>query len=406
MPMSPSFHFILFRIQRHAKSFKEILELADIRYVKSSFQISDQGNKKIMSLTSTKQKIIIGINFGLCLLLLNLCLTNMAVGASKQELVYLSWSEYIDPELIKNFEKEFNCIVREFYYETDEMKDEFLIERDGSGYDVVLSSGMSILAYIKRNWVAPLNPQDIPNLKYIDPKWNNREPRLIGYAVPYLWGTIGIAYRRDLIPAEINSWRQLFQPAEYLKNRIVMLKDSRETVGLALKSLGHPINSTNIRHYNEAEQLLLAQKPFVKTYSYISFSEDSFMVTGEAWMVMIYNGDALWLQERHPQISYSVPQEGTLLWMDYLVVMQNSKNKKLAFEFINYIQQPQNSARNSESLYFANPNKAAEKLLPKEILENPAIYPDPSVLDRSEFVRELPAKIVKKRNEVFARVIQ
>jgi spermidine/putrescine transport system substrate-binding protein len=359
-----------------------------------------------MPITLRKVKMKIWVNFGLGLLLFNLMMTSTTATASEQELVYLSWSEYIDPELVKNFEKKFNCVVREFYYETDEMKDELLIEKDGSGYDVVLSSGLSILSYIKRNWVTPFNPEDIPNLRHIDPKWTNREPKLSGYAVPYLWGTLGIAYRRDLIPAEITSWRQLFQPAEYLKNRIVMLKDSRETVGLALKSLGHPLNSTNIEHYNEAEQLLLSQKPYVKTYSYISFNEDSFMMTGEVHMAMTYNGDALWLQEHHPQISYSVPQEGTLLWMDYLVVMQNSKNKKLAFDFINYIHEPQNSARNSESLYFANPNKAAEKLLPKEILENPSIYPEPSVMDRSEFVQELPTKIVKKRNEIFARVIQ
>jgi spermidine/putrescine transport system substrate-binding protein len=387
------------------KSLKQFFKLPILKRTHRGFESHVKGEKTMFH-TLKNQKMIIWIHFGLGLLLLNLILTNTEVGASTQELVFLSWSDYIDPELVKNFEAEFDCKVRQFYYETDEMKDDILTEKEGNGYDVVISSGLSILAYIQRNWVAAFNPEDIPNLTHIDPKWINRKPRLSGYAVPYLWGTTGIAYRRDLIPTEITSWKQLFQPAEYLKKRIVMLKDSRETVGLALKSLGHSLNSANIEDYKEVEQLLLTQKPYVKTYSYISWDEDSLLVTGDVWMAMIYNGDALMLQEHHPQISYSAPQEGTVLWMDYLVVMQSSKNKKLAFDFINYIHEPEHSARNSESLYFANPNMAAEKLLPREILENPIIYPKPSVMERSEFAQELPARIVKKRNEIFARVIQ
>jgi spermidine/putrescine transport system substrate-binding protein len=324
--------------------------------------------------------------------------------SESRELVYLSWSEYIDPELIKEFEKKFNCRVKEVYYETDELKDDMLIETNGSGYDVVLSSGLSIIPYIQRNWVMRLNTNDIPNLKHIDPRWLEAQPKIAGYAVPYLWGTMGIAYRQDLVKEKIESWTQLFKPAEYLRNKIVMIKDSRETLGLALKSLGYSFNSTEPEHYKQAEGLLLAQRPFVREYSYISWDEDSLLITGDVLMAMIYNGDALVLKDKLPQIAYAVPREGTGLWIDYLVVMQASKNKKLAHAFINFLNEPENAARLSAYLYFATPNAAAEKLLPKDILDNPDIYPDKTIMQKSEFYQELPPRIIKKRNEIFSKV--
>jgi spermidine/putrescine transport system substrate-binding protein len=341
---------------------------------------------------------------GVCCLTAMLALAQTA--SKKQELVFLNWSDYIDPDLVRAFEQKFNARVKQVYFESDELKDEMLVETEGKGYDVVLSGASSISSYIKRDWLLPLNTENIPNLKHLDMKLYNAQPQIKGYGAPYLWGTVGIAYRQDLVTDPVTTWMQLYQPAPSLQGKILMIKDSREVVELALKALGFSLNSTDLDHYNAAEKLVLSQKPFVKSYSYVGVTEESSLVSGEAHMAMVYNGDALTLRKYNPHIAYVVPQEGTRLWIDYLVVMKASQNKELALAFINFLHEPENAARLAATLNFATPNSTAEKLLPQEQLKNPVIYPEKSVLDRSEFSTELPARIMKKRNAIFSRLIQ
>lgn len=330
---------------------------------------------------------------------------NAAEKASEKELVFLNWSEYMDPDLVKEFENRFKAKIKQVYFESDELKDEMLLENNGGGYDIVLGSGASLIPYLKKKWLSPLNIENVPNIRHIDKRWLNAHPELVGYAVPYLWGTVGIAFREDLVKEPINTWKAFFKPADYLKGKLLVINDSHDTIGAALKSLGYSVNSKNSKHYDEVETLLMSQKPFVNSYSYIALTAESSLVKSKIWAAMVYNGDALAVQEFEPKISFSVPKEGTVLWQDYLVVMQGSKKKPLAAQFINFLHEPENSARLSSYLWFATPNKAAEKHLEKEHLENPLIYPSQAVVDKSEFSRPLPPRIIKKRNTIFSRLV-
>jgi len=330
---------------------------------------------------------------------------DLSAQAAKQELVFLTWSEYMDPDLIKEFEEKFNAKVKNVYFETEDERDQLLSLTMGKGYDVVLASGVNTLSYIRRNWLVPLNTDRIPNLKHIDQKWLSANPKITAYAVPLLWGTLGIAYRRDLIKEEVTSWKQLFEPVEKLHGKILMINDSRDVIGMALKYLGYSLNSTDTEELAKAEALLLAQKPFVKRYGYLALTEESGLLTGEYLMVMLYNGDALALQEFNSEVGFSVPREGTNIWMDYLMVMEASAKKELAMSFINFLNEPENAARLASFVNFASPNIAAQKLLPKDHLEDPIIYPNKDVLDRSEFCNELPPRVQKKYNTIFSKIL-
>jgi len=151
--------------------------------------------------------------------------------------------------------------------------------------------------------------------------------------------------------------------------------------------------------------LLLSQKSFVKLYSWSGHSKDSPIVKGDLWMALTYNGDAMTLIKSHPRITYVVPQEGANLWIDYLVVMQASNNKTLAMEFINFLNEPRNAAQLASYLMYATANKAAKKFLPPEHLNNPVLYPDEATIDRSEVYKELPPRIVRKRNQIFSKLV-
>ncbi len=326
--------------------------------------------------------------------------------AEKQTLVFLNWSEYLAPEIVKAFENSFNAKIKEVFFETNEMRDEKLALTSGTGYDVVLVSGSAVEHYSGRKWITPLNFDKIPNVRHIAVRWRTAFPGAEQYAVPYTWGTLGIAWRKDLFSGNVSRWKHLFVPAEELRGKIMMIRDSNDTIGMALKSLGYSVNTADAAQLGEAEKLLLAQKPFVREYSYIMLDKTSGLITGDYHMAMVYNGDAVTLQNLNENIAFTVPEEGTNIWVDYLAVMESSDKKDLACAFVNFLNEPENAAATAFFLHYATPNTAAEKLLPPEHLNNPLIYPAPDILSRSEFYTKLPPRIKKGRNEIFFRVLK
>ena len=119
--------------------------------------------------------------------------------APPRTLVFLNWSEYIDPELVEEFEQQFNAKVSEVYFESDDLRDDMMLETGAIGYDLVIVNGINVDSYRKRGWIAPLDQAALPNLKHVDQHWRNAFDSGNGYGVPYFWGTLGIAYRQDLV---------------------------------------------------------------------------------------------------------------------------------------------------------------------------------------------------------------
>lgn len=322
------------------------------------------------------------------------------------KLTLYNWNEYIDTELVQAFEKKFNVDVVEVFYETDELKDDFLLTTNGGqGIDLMIGSASSFRTYIKRGWLAPLHTGILPNLVHLNKRWQD-DALLAEYSTPYLWGTVGIAYRYDLMNRPVKSWMELFQPESDLKGKIMMINDSRDTIGIALKALGFSINSNKTEELNQVEQLLLAQKPFVNSYAYIDLEEDSSIIKGNTWMTMVYSGDGITLTELHPGIRFVVPEEGTNIWSDHIAVMATSNKKELAHQFINFLNEPDNAAKLATTLNFATPNAAARQYLGEAFLSDPRIFPNANILERSEIHQDFSPREQKKRNELFLRVTQ
>ena len=322
-----------------------------------------------------------------------------------EELVFLTWADYMDPEVVTEFEKEHGIKIVFRYFESDDARDEIVAGEDGRGYDLVMVNGLMVHSYAQRSWLAPVGALQIPNAAHLDTRWRTAFPSSERYGVPYFWGTLGIAYRRDLVPEGIATWKDFFAPPERLRGRISLLRSSRDVIGMALKSLGHSANTEDRDAIREAAGLLLAQRPFVRSYEYVSLTEKSALVTGEIWASMMYSGDALMVQEFHEDIVYVVPEEGSNLWVDYLAVMQSSPRKDLAAKFIDFLNRPEIAARNAEFVYCGTPNTAARNHLPTDYFDNKVINPDEAVLSRSEAYRELPPRVQRTLNSEFARVV-
>jgi spermidine/putrescine transport system substrate-binding protein len=341
--------------------------------------------------------------------LLFLALTAAAWGDAAdtpRELVFLTWSEYMDPELIESFEKKHAAKVRMVYFEGDDHRDELLIISDAKGYDVILADAVHLPAYVRRSWLAPLTEQEVPNLRHVDPYWKTAYKGTQGYAVPAFWGTFGIAYREDLVPEPIKSWRQLFEPQDELRGKIVMIRQQRDLIGVALKALGYSFNSNDAAELAAAERLLMEQKPFVGSYGYISLSEESSLVTGEVTVATMYNGDALMIREHDERIQFVVPEEGSFLWVDYLAVLASSPNQDLAMAFVNFLNEPEHAAQWAEYVYGATANQSAKALLSEEFLADPLVYPDEETMGKLEFLEPLPPRAARRWNAIFNQVVQ
>lgn len=322
-----------------------------------------------------------------------------------KELVFLNWPNYMDLQILTEFEQRTGITVKQSYFDSDTARDELLLETEGKGFDVALINGASVRILAKRGWLEPLDEADIPNMTHIDPYWRAAHEQTEDYGVPYFWGTIGIVYRQDLVPFTVSSWMDLLRPPEALKGKISMIDDSADLIGAALKALGYSLNSTDEEQLKEAEALLRAQAPAVNTYRYLSLNEDSALVTGQVAMSMMYSGDALMVQRYHDEIAFVLPEEGGNIWADYLSVLSASTEKAAAKQFINFLNEPEIAARLAQHVYFATPNRAAEEFLSAEFRSNPVIYPSEETLDRSEFYHRLPARTQKNRAAIFSRIV-
>jgi len=338
-------------------------------------------------------------SFLLCVLLAQ------QVKADAQTLVFLNWADYMDPELLVEFKRQTGIEVKQSYYDSDEGRDQIMATSDGAGYDLILISGLALDSYLKQGWLAQLPKPLSHDVSKIEERWWQAFPGAKAHAVPFFWGTLGIAYRTDLVNEPITHWRQIYNPAPEMKGKITLIDSAREVLGMALKSLGYSLNSSNKQHFNEALTLIQQQAPFVASYNYVDLDEGSALLSGETVAAMMYSGDALMLQEHSDQIAYVLPSEGGNIWVDYLAIPAKAKNPKAAMDFINFLNKPKQAAQLASYVYYASPNEAAWPYLSADFLQDTTIFPSQKSLAQSEFFAPLPPRLLKKLNQAFQKIV-
>lgn len=321
--------------------------------------------------------------------------------ASENKLHFLSWPDYIDPELVEKFESQYGVDVVTQEYISNEQRDNFIEESKGEGYDIILVNGMVLEQYVRNGWTTAL-PRGFADRMYnIDKRWWHAYQAAEWYAIPYFWGTLGIAYRSDLVEPGIDSWLELFQPSGSLRGKVSVMSSARETVGMALKALNHSLNTRSSSDIGEAMSMLESQFPHYQSHAPMDALTTSKMISGELHAAMMYSGTVQILQRLDSRVKYVVPKEGGSIWVDYLVVSSKSKNKKAAWDLIEFLNKPEHATQLAYYLYFATPNKGAQALLDQNFLGNKTVYPNPKALDNSEFLQPLLSRRQKKLDTEF-----
>lgn len=341
-----------------------------------------------------------------CLVIAMLLSILPGCGEKSTTLNVFNWGEYIDTSLLEKFKQETGIKIIYETFDTNELMMSKL-ETGGTNYDVIFPSDYVIEEMIDKDMLAKIDLNNIPNYQYIDDRFKNLDYDPNNeYSVPYFWGTLGILYNTEMVTEPVESWDILWD--EKYSGQILMLKSMRDTLGVALKKLGYPVNSTNPDEIDEAKNLLIAQKKLVNGY-YVDEIVDM-MINGDAALALNWSGAAMDIYwEGAEYISYAVPKEGSNLWFDCMVIPKTSKHKKEAEMFINFMLDPDNAYQNTEFVGYATPNKAALEMLKEsspEVVEMEAYMPSDEILDRCEvFVNlgETKARYDQAWIEILAR---
>ncbi len=302
-----------------------------------------------------------------------------------------NWGEYIDESVLKDFEAATGIKVNYQMYDSNETMYS-KIAGGGANYDVVIPSDYMVARLIEEDLVAPLNFDNIPNFADIDPALKNPayDPENL-YSVPYMWGLMGVIYNTKAVDeADLGSWDLLWN--EKYAGDILMIDNSRDAIGIALKRLGYSYNTTDEAQVRQAVDLLVEQWPIVQAY----VMDDIFqkLEGANAYAGTYYYGDYLTMYENNPDLGFYIPEEGTNIYVDAMCILKDAPNKENAEAFINYMCSTQAGLKNCEAIWYSSPLLSVREELDPEIADDPYAYPNADIMTKCESYAGLPQNIL------------
>ncbi len=317
-----------------------------------------------------------------------LSLTGCGKDAGENTLTILNYGKYIDPKAIEQFEEETGIEVEYEEYVTPENM--YTKYRAGAiDYDLICTSDYMVEKMIQEGEALEMDFSHIPLSKNLDRTYfdfsQSFDPEN-KYSMPYFFGTVGILYNKKMVDeSKTDSWKILWDP-EY-SGQIIMSDSVRDSFMVALKILGYSLNTTDEGQLEEAKELLIAQKPLV--YSYLVDEAQDEMIAENAAMAVVYSGEAGLALEYNSDLAFSVPKEGSNMWIDSWIIPKSANHVANAEKFLNFLCREDISMENFDYVYYATPNLKTKEALDADIRENTTIFPPKEVLDNCEILKAL-----------------
>jgi spermidine/putrescine-binding protein len=298
---------------------------------------------------------------------------------------FYNWSYYVADNTISDFEREFAVRIR---YDNYSSNSELLakMQAGASGYDVTVPSDYMVQIMTNLNLLQPLRFENIPNFENLDERFRNLpfdpENR---YSIPYQWGTTGIGINTRFVSDQVDSWDILWD--ERYRGRISVLDDMRSGMVPALKRLGFSVNTRSEQELRQARDLMIEQKPLVRTYSSETYMD--LLKSGDIWIAHGWSGDIYQVTRENPDVIFIIPKEGSYAWVDNLVIPKGAPNRTTAEAFINYLLRPDVSADITNFTGYSSPNRAAFPLIDPALLADESMYPPDDVMQKLEFLEDV-----------------
>ncbi|MBE2284077.1 MAG: spermidine/putrescine ABC transporter substrate-binding protein [Prosthecobacter sp.] len=319
------------------------------------------------------------------------CLFLLSAGAFAETLHIYTWADYVSPEVVEKFEKNHGCKVVVDTFDSNESMYAKL-KAGATGYDLVFPTAYMIQVMNAQGMLAKLDHTKIPNLPNIDPAVLAKvTDKTMEHSVPYTFAYAAIAVRKDKIKDAEASWAMFDRPA--LAGRVTLLDDMRESIGAALKSLGHSINTRDEAQLAAARDVLIRWKKNIARFDNEGYKAG--IDSSEFLLVHGYSGDLFQVQMENPKVEILIPREGVTIGCDEMVIPKAAKQGELAHAFINFVLDPAIAAENMEWMGYYCPNKPALDKVSPDFLKNPAITIPADVEAKCEVIEDLGPDIAK-----------
>lgn len=316
---------------------------------------------------------------------------------SPNTLTVLNYGKYIEPEILDMFEKETGINVEyEEYITPENMYTKY--KAGAIDYDLICTSDYMIEKLIGENEVLEMDYSKIPLIDNIDSAYfdfsKSFDPEK-KYTLPYFFGTVGILYNKEMVDeTKVKSWNILWD--ESYSGKIIMADSVRDSFMVAEKLLGYSLNTTDDDELRKAQELLIKQKPLV--YSYLVDEAQDEMIAENAAMAVVYSGEAGLALEYNENLAFSVPDEGSNMWIDAWFMPKTAKHTENAEKFLNFLCREDIAALNFDYVYYATPNTNVKDSLDKELQENPTIFPPEEILNNCEVLKALDDEAAMRYN--------
>ncbi len=330
-----------------------------------------------------------------------------------------NWSDYIDESILTDFTKETGIKVVYDVFDSNEVLETKLLA-GGTGYDVVVPTGTFLARQIKAGVFQKLDKSKLPNLKNM---WDMISERVQKYdpgnqyAINYMWGTTGIGYNVKAVEERMGSvdaaksWDLIFKPENLKKFAdcgVHMLDAPAEMIPAALNYLGLDPDSKDPAEIEKAGELLMSIRPYIQKFH--SSEYINALANGDICLAIGWSGDVLQARDRAAEaekgveVGYAIPKGGAQMWFDEMAIPADAPHVEEALVFLNYIMEPKVMAKASNYVYYANGNKASQKFLNKDVIDDPAIYPDEETLAKLYTTTPYPPKIQRIVTRTWTRV--
>ncbi|MBD2258514.1 spermidine/putrescine ABC transporter substrate-binding protein [Pseudanabaena sp. FACHB-2040] len=314
---------------------------------------------------------------------------SQASSAGTDEPLYIyTWADYSDEEVYQRFTERTGIQVVADVYDSNETMLAKMQAGGGKQYSVLYPSDYMVQQMLELNLLSEVDKSQLTGLDNLRDRWQSPpyDPDN-QHSIPVSWGTTGLIYDTTVINPGPTDLDYLWDNQSRLSGRITLLEDVRETMGAVLKSLGYSYNATDPQQIEAAYNRLRELKPAIAAFQ--SFGWEDRLVAGDLLMSMTYSivGNALPVD--NPNLRYIIPEGGSSVWTDTMVIPQGAPNPTAAYAWINFMMEPENAAFAVEKLRFATPNESAFSLLSNEVKESETLFPSDDVLAKCESIAPL-----------------
>ena len=294
-----------------------------------------------------------------------------------------TWADYTDDDLAAQFTEATGIDVKIDVYDSNETMLAKMQAGGGASYSILYPSDYMVTEMIDLGMLTELDKSRLVGLDKMREKWKSPvyDPDN-AHSIPYSWGTTGLLYNSEVLTTEPTDWDYLWDNREALSRKMTLLDDVRETMGAVLSSLGYSYNATDPAQLEEAYQKLLDLKPSLASFK--SFGWQDELLSGDLLLSMVYSVEGIPVSLENSAFKYLIPESGSSVWTDTMVIPTSAPNLDAAYEWINFNLQPKVSQETVERLFFATPNGEAMTMLSKDLLENKNLFPPEELLAKCE----------------------